>query len=122
MSRRWELSRRTLLRGTGVAVGLPLLEAMVPAKAFAASSPAPRRFVGLFGLPTGALGVSEVGGEQNCVVAPWTQPGQGQLLTTNPYMKHFFDAGVASLLAGSSGVINSTGSFFKPFRQCSTNG
>ena len=32
------LSRRTLLRGAGVALGLPWLEAMTPVKAFAAAA------------------------------------------------------------------------------------
>jgi hypothetical protein len=37
------VSRRTLLRGMGAAIGLPLLDAMTPA--FAATSAAPKRFV-----------------------------------------------------------------------------
>lgn len=42
------ISRRHFLRGTGVMLGLPLLEAMVPAFARAApSAPAPRRFLGI---------------------------------------------------------------------------
>lgn len=34
MRRTWELSRRTLLRGAGVALALPLLEAMLPTRAW----------------------------------------------------------------------------------------
>jgi hypothetical protein len=41
------LSRRTILRGTGVALALPLLEAMTPAFAQAATSAPPRRFFGI---------------------------------------------------------------------------
>jgi len=44
MSRKsWQISRRTMLKGTGVAIALPLLEAMLPVKAFAStpSSPTP---------------------------------------------------------------------------------
>jgi len=41
------LSRRALLRGAGVALGLPLLEAMWPRRAFAQSL-APRRFVACY--------------------------------------------------------------------------
>lgn len=39
------LSRRTLLRGAGVALGLPLLDAMVPARAEAQAMSAPRRII-----------------------------------------------------------------------------
>ena len=41
------LSRRTLLRGAGVALGLPLLEAMLPRRAFAQGL-TPRRFVACY--------------------------------------------------------------------------
>lgn len=37
----WPLSRRTLLRGAGVAIGLPLLEAMLPRRIRAAETPRP---------------------------------------------------------------------------------
>ncbi len=43
--RNTNLHRRTLLRSTGLAVGLPFLDAMVPAIAKAAETQAPRRFV-----------------------------------------------------------------------------
>ncbi len=41
------LSRRALLRGAGVTLGLPLLEAMTPALAAVAEAKAARRFVGV---------------------------------------------------------------------------
>jgi hypothetical protein len=42
------VSRRQFLRGTGVALGLPLLDAMLPAFSRAASNaPVPRRFLGI---------------------------------------------------------------------------
>ena len=41
------LSRRHLLRGAGVALALPLLEAMNPAFARASATPVPRRFFGI---------------------------------------------------------------------------
>jgi hypothetical protein len=41
------LSRRYFLRGAGVALGLPLLDAMTPASARAAAVPVPRRFFGI---------------------------------------------------------------------------
>lgn len=40
-----KLHRRTILRGAGVAVGLPFLDAMIPAFATEKQSAAPRRFV-----------------------------------------------------------------------------
>ena len=40
-----KLNRRTVLRGAGLAVGLPFLDAMVPAVAKAAETKSPRRFV-----------------------------------------------------------------------------
>lgn len=45
---RFHLSRRFLLRGSSVAIGLPLLEAMMPSVrgAAAATPPPPRRFIG----------------------------------------------------------------------------
>ncbi|MBI4905224.1 MAG: DUF1552 domain-containing protein [Acidobacteria bacterium] len=41
------LSRRHFLRGAGVAVALPVLDAMTPALSHAASAPVPRRFFGI---------------------------------------------------------------------------
>ena len=53
MSRSWQISRRTVLRGLGTAVGLPLLDAMAPiAKAAASTQTAPRRMAFLF-VPNG---------------------------------------------------------------------
>jgi hypothetical protein len=47
MSMNWNISRRAMLRGTGAALALPLLDVMKPAGATAASTP-PRRMVSLF--------------------------------------------------------------------------
>jgi len=54
MRRPWELSRRTLLRGAGALLALPMLEAMVPSTAHAQASgtPAPRRLMTFF-VPNG---------------------------------------------------------------------
>src|ERR1700751_2683893 len=53
---RKHLSRRTLLRGAGVAVGLPLLDAMIPAAtALAKTDAAPKLRVGFFYIPHGAV-------------------------------------------------------------------
>ncbi len=42
-----KLTRRTFLRGAGVCLALPLLEAMLPARARAAATAAPQRFVAI---------------------------------------------------------------------------
>jgi hypothetical protein len=50
------LSRRTLLRGLGVSVSLPLLDAMIPARtALAQTAAAPKPRLGFFYLPHGAV-------------------------------------------------------------------
>ncbi len=48
--KKWELSRRTLLRGAGTLMALPLLEQMMPgvARAQAAGAPPPRRLVAFY--------------------------------------------------------------------------
>ncbi len=53
MSTRRSVSRRTLLRGLGAAVALPWLEAMVPARALAASKIKPPVRLGFFYVPNG---------------------------------------------------------------------
>ena len=49
------ISRRTVLRGVGAAVALPLLDAMVPAFATAATTPAPVRRFGVVYHPNGVI-------------------------------------------------------------------
>jgi hypothetical protein len=50
------LSRRTFLRGAGVAIGLPLLDAMIPARTLLAqTAAAPRPRLGFMYLPHGAI-------------------------------------------------------------------
>ncbi len=50
------LSRRTMLKASGVAIGLPLLDAMIPAAtALAATAAAPKPRMGFFYLPHGAI-------------------------------------------------------------------
>lgn len=52
-SKTWELSRRTALRGMGVTMALPFLEAMLPGgRASAAAGVSPVRFAGFF-MPNG---------------------------------------------------------------------
>jgi hypothetical protein len=69
------LSRRTFLRGSGVALGLPFLDAMVPAgTALAQSAAAPKTRAGFFYLPHGAIMNNTVYGKE---VDTWTSSGKG---------------------------------------------
>ncbi len=66
--KRWQLSRRTFLRGTGAALALPLLDAMLPAVAKAQTAP-PLRFL-FYYVPCGAR------------VDTWTPTGTGLTLSS----------------------------------------
>ena len=69
------LSRRTFLRGGGVALGLPFLEAMVPAAtALADTAAAPKTRVGFFYIPHGAIANNTPFGKD---VDAWTSSGKG---------------------------------------------
>ena len=69
------LHRRTFLRGAGAALALPMLDAMMPACARAAASPAAVRRLGFVYLPMGAH------------LPKWTPPTQGKLSTLSPTLK-----------------------------------
>ena len=70
---RTALPRRTILRGLGAVIGLPLLDAMVPAATALAATPAvpPKRF-GFMYIPHGAD------------MASWTPPAGGRLEQLSP--------------------------------------
>ena len=62
------IPRRTMLKGVGAAVALPLLDAMIPASTAWAQTPAkPVRRLGFVFVPMG------------CDHARWTPPGEGKL-------------------------------------------
>ena len=72
---RKHLSRRTLLKGTGVAVGLPLLDAMIPAgTALAKTDAAPKLRAGFFYIPHGAVMSNTKHGK---AMDRWTPSGAG---------------------------------------------
>jgi len=77
MGRPLQLSRRTLLRGTGALLALPLLDAMTETekRAQAAGTPAPRRLV-VFHFPTGVNQKEWVpqGSERSWVLSPTLAP------------------------------------------------
>jgi hypothetical protein len=69
------LSRRTFLRGSGVAMGLPFLDAMVPAgTALAQTAANPKTRAGFFYLPHGAIMNNTIFGKE---VDAWTSSGKG---------------------------------------------
>ena len=69
------LSRRTVLRAAGVSLGLPLLDAMIPAAtALAQTAAAPRLRVGFFYLPHGAIMSNTAYGAE---MDRWTPSGAG---------------------------------------------
>jgi hypothetical protein len=70
------LSRRTVLRGVGSSLALPLLDAMVPAMTALAATPAkPVRRLGFIYVPMGAH------------IREWTPPGSGALLELSPTLR-----------------------------------
>ena len=70
------LSRRTFLRGTGVVVGLPLLDAMVPAwTALAQTAASPKPRMGFMYLPHGAI------------MEAWTPAAEGAGFELSPILK-----------------------------------
>ncbi len=74
------LSRRHLLRGTGILLGLPLLEAMQPAFARATAPVPPRRFLGI---------CNNLGLLPEKFFPDATQTGRGYALS--PYLEHLKD-------------------------------
>jgi hypothetical protein len=70
------ISRRTVLKGAGVAVSLPFLEAMVPAAtAIAATAAAPKPRLGFFYFPHGAI------------MEKWTPATNGRDFEMSPILK-----------------------------------
>jgi hypothetical protein len=79
------LSRRTALKGLGVSVGLPLLDAMIPAgTALAATAAMPKPRAGFFYIPHGAIMDNTPLGKE---VDAWTPSGEGAGFTLNRIMK-----------------------------------
>jgi len=72
---RKHLSRRALLRGAGVAVGLPLLDAMIPAAtALAKTAAQPSMYCGFFYIPHGAIMGNTAAGPTGDM---WSPSGKG---------------------------------------------
>ncbi len=82
---RKHLSRRTVLRAAGVAVGLPLLDAMIPAAtALANTAAAPKLRAGFFYIPHGAIMWNTAFGAQ---MDHWTPSGAGADFRLSPILE-----------------------------------
>ncbi len=79
------LSRRTVLKGLGVSVGLPLLDAMIPAAtALAQTAAAPKLRVGFFYIPHGAILWNTPHGPD---MDHWTPSGAGAEFKLSPILE-----------------------------------
>jgi hypothetical protein len=79
------LSRRTLLKGAGVSLALPLLDAMIPAATPMAQTAAARKLrAGFFYIPHGAILGNTSHGPQ---MDKWTPSGSGADFKLSPIMK-----------------------------------
>jgi hypothetical protein len=82
---RKHLSRRTILRGAGVSVGLPLLDAMIPAAtAVAKTAAAPKLRAGFFYIPHGAIMWNTAHGK---AMDRWTPSGAGADFKLSPILE-----------------------------------
>jgi hypothetical protein len=78
------LSRRTVLKGAGVSLALPLLDAMIPAAtALAQTAAVPKMRMGFFYIPHGAIMGNTVHGPQ---MDRWTPRGAGADFTLSPIL------------------------------------
>jgi hypothetical protein len=82
---RKHLSRRKALKGLGVSVGLPLLDAMIPAAtALAQTAAAPKLRAGFFYIPHGAIMWNTAYGPE---MDHWTPSGSGENFKLSPIME-----------------------------------
>ena len=81
---RKHLSRRTVLRGAGVALALPLLDAMIPAAtALEKTAAAPKLRAGFFYIPHGAIMGNTTHGP---AMDHWTPSGSGTDFKLSPIL------------------------------------
>jgi hypothetical protein len=79
------LSRRTVIRGLGAAVGLPLLDAMIPAgTALAKTAAMPKLRAGFFYIPHGAIMYNTPYGAE---MDHWTPSGSGESFKLSPILE-----------------------------------
>jgi hypothetical protein len=89
-----QLSRRTVLKGVGCALSLPLLEAMVPSRGFAADGKSPVRMA-FVSFPNGAI------------MDAWRPQGEGEAFDLGPTMQSL--AAVKSHITVLSGLAQENG-------------
>src|SRR6516225_7317830 len=78
------LSRRTLLKGAGVSLALPLLDAMIPAATpLAQTAAAPKLRMGFFYIPHGAIMYNTSHG---AAMDKWTPSGSGANFKLSPIL------------------------------------
>jgi hypothetical protein len=78
------LSRRTVLKGAGIALGLPLLDAMIPAAtALAGTAGAPKLRAGFFYIPHGAILWNTAFGKE---MDHWSPSGAGADFKLSPIL------------------------------------
>ena len=78
------LSRRTVIKGAGVTLALPFLEAMIPAAtALAQTAAIPKMRMGFFYIPHGAIMGNTVHGPQ---MDRWTPAGAGADFKLSPIL------------------------------------
>jgi hypothetical protein len=81
---RKHISRRTMLKSAGVALGLPLLDAMIPARTvLAQTAAAPKLRTGFFYMPHGAIMGNTSHGP---AMDKWTPSGSGADFTLSPIL------------------------------------
>src|SRR5512134_1263029 len=81
---RKHLSRRTLLKGAGVSLALPLLDAMIPAHTALAQTAAAKKLrVGFFYMPHGAVMSNTKHGKD---MDRWTPSGAGANFKLSPIL------------------------------------
>src|SRR5215470_1405954 len=103
------ISRRAVLKGAGVALGLPFLEAMVPAgTALAQTAAAPKLRMGFFYMPHGAIMYNTSHG---AAMDKWTPSGSGAnfklspiLSSLEPYKKYVSSFGNLENAASAGSV------------------
>src|SRR5215813_5376999 len=103
------ISRRTVLKGAGVSLSLPLLDAMVPAAtAFAQTAAAPKIRTGFFYIPHGAIMYNTSHGP---AMDKWTPAGAGAdfklspiLSALEPYKKYITSFGNLENAASAGSV------------------
>src|SRR5260370_20777647 len=82
---RKHVSGRTVLKGAGVAVGLPLLDAMIPARTALAQTAAARKLrAGFFYIPHGAVMWNTKHGKD---MDRWTPSGAGADFKLSPILE-----------------------------------